>query len=49
MKQDEKFTIIANALKSGKPVEGVIVDAIIPDPATSGIYVITPTPITTQC
>lgn len=48
LKQDEKFTIIANALKSGKPVEGVIVDAIIPDPATSGIYVITPTPITTN-
>ena len=48
LKQDEKFTIIANALKSGKPVEGVIVDATIPDPATSGIYVITPTPITTN-
>ena len=28
LKQDEKFTIIANELKSGKPVEGVIVDAM---------------------
>ncbi|ELA08622.1 Ig-like protein [Moraxella macacae 0408225] len=46
--QDEKFTIIANALHNNKGVENVVVDFTLPEPDKTGIYTISKTPVNTN-